>query len=134
MRIAIFGFTSWIAKDLIQSFAAQSRDELVLHARCPENVRQWLGSVGLSGKYSVVDFSVFSVAEQFDIILNFVGVGNPAPAALMGASIFDVTLKYDELALDCVREDPRCRYILGATRQIAKKPCSRKESLNWCPW
>jgi nucleoside-diphosphate-sugar epimerase len=111
MRIAIFGSTSWIAKDLIQSFAAKSRDELVLYARRPENVRQWLGSVGLSGKYSVVDFSVFSVTEQFDVILNFVGVGNPAQAALMGASIFDVTLKYDELALSYVRENPRCRYI-----------------------
>lgn len=111
MRIAIFGSTSWIAKDLIQSFADKSRDELVLYARRPENVRQWLGSVGLSGKYTVVDFSVFSVAEQFDVILNFVGVGNPAQAALMGASIFDVTLKYDELALDYVRENPRCRYI-----------------------
>jgi hypothetical protein len=78
MRIAIFGSTSWIAKDLIKSFAAESRDELVLYARRPENVRQWLGSVGLSSNYSVVDFSVFSVAEQFDVILNFVGVGNPA--------------------------------------------------------
>ena len=122
MRIAIFGSTSWIAKDLIQSFAAQSRDELVLYARRPENVRQWLGSVGLSGKYSVFDFSVFRVGEQLDVILNFVGVGNPAKAALMGASIFGVTLKYEELALDYVRENLRRRYILGATRQIAKNP------------
>lgn len=73
------------------------------------------------------------MGEHLDVILNFVGVGNPAQAALMGASIFDVTLKYDKLALDYVREDPRCRYILGATRQIAKNPCSRKQSLNWYP-
>jgi nucleoside-diphosphate-sugar epimerase len=111
MRIAIFGSTSWIAKDLIKSFATESRDELVLYARRPENVRHWLGSVGQSSNYSVVDFSVFSVAEQFDVILNFVGVGNPAQAAHMGASIFDVTQKYDELALNYVRENPRCRYI-----------------------
>ena len=29
----------------------------------------------------------------------------------MGASIFDVTLKYDEMALDYVRQHPDCRYI-----------------------
>ena len=29
----------------------------------------------------------------------------------MGASIFDVTLKYDQMALDYVRQHPDCRYI-----------------------
>jgi len=29
----------------------------------------------------------------------------------MGASIFDVTLKYDDMALDYVRQHPTCRYI-----------------------
>ncbi|MBC7404288.1 MAG: NAD(P)-dependent oxidoreductase [Cytophaga sp.] len=111
MRIAIFGSTSLIAKDLIQSFAAQCRDELVLYARHPETVKQWLTSIGLSTRYAVADFGVFSVAEQFDVIFNFVGVGNPAQAAAMGAVIFEVTLKYDEMALDYVRQHPNCRYI-----------------------
>ncbi len=90
IRIAIFGSTSWIAKYLIQSLAAESRDELVLYARRQENVRQWLGSVGLSSNYSVVDFSVFSMAELFGLIHYFVGVENPVQAALVGASTFDV--------------------------------------------
>jgi nucleoside-diphosphate-sugar epimerase len=59
----------------------------------------------------VADFAAFSTDEHFDAILNFVGVGDPAQAAAMGASIFDVTLKYDELALDYVRQHPECRYI-----------------------
>ena len=111
MRIAIFGSTSLIAKDLIRSFAAQSRDELVLYARRPEIVRQWLASVSLSSHYAVIDFGAFSLAEQFDVIFNFVGVGNPAQAAVIGASIFEVTLKYDEMALDYVRQHHDCRYI-----------------------
>lgn len=111
MRIAILGATSQIAKDLVQSFAAQSRHELVLYARRPDAVLQWLSSVGLEGRYVAEDFTVFSTDEHFDAILNFVGVGNPAQAAAMGATIFDVTLKYDELALDYVRHHPACRYI-----------------------
>lgn len=111
MRLAILGATSQIAKDLVQSFAANSSHELVLYARRPVVVSQWLASVGLVGRYTVADFAAFSADAHFDALLNFVGVGNPAQAAAMGASIFDVTLKYDEMALDYVRQHPQCRYI-----------------------
>ncbi|MBC7620511.1 MAG: NAD-dependent epimerase/dehydratase family protein [Candidatus Saccharibacteria bacterium] len=111
MRLAILGATSQIAKDLVLSFYAQSSHELVLYARRPEVVSQWLTSVGLAGRYAVADFVAFSTDEHFDAILNFVGVGNPAQAAAMGASIFDVTLKYDEMALGYLRQHPDCRYI-----------------------
>lgn len=111
MRIAILGATSQIAKDLVLSFSSQSSHELMLYARRPEVVSQWLASVGLSNRYAVADFDAFGADEQFDAILNFVGVGNPAQAAAMGASIFDITLKYDEMALDYVRQHPECRYL-----------------------
>ena len=111
MRIAILGATSQIAKDLVQSFAANSRHDLVLFARRPEAVTQWLANVGLVGRYAVANFAAFNADQHFDAILNFVGVGNPAQAAAMGASIFDVTLQYDELALSYVRQHPTCRYI-----------------------
>jgi nucleoside-diphosphate-sugar epimerase len=111
MRIAILGATSQIATDLILSYSMHSSHELVLFARRPEVVTQWQTSVGLSGRYAVADFTVFGADEHFDIIFNFVGVGDPAQAAAMGASIFDVTLKYDEMALNYVRQHPECRYI-----------------------
>jgi nucleoside-diphosphate-sugar epimerase len=111
MRIAILGATSQIAKDLILSFAANSQHELVLYARRPEAVTQWLAQANLAQRYVAADFAAFTTNEHFDAILNFVGVGNPAQAAAMGASIFDVTLKYDELALGYVRQHPTCRYI-----------------------
>ncbi|MDD5579598.1 MAG: NAD(P)-dependent oxidoreductase [Methylobacter sp.] len=111
MRLAIFGATSQLAKDLVQSFSAQSNHELALFARRPEIVAQWLASIGWSDRYVVADFTAFSMDEHFDGIINFVGVGNPAQSAAMGASIFDVTLDYDEMALDYVRKHPQCRYI-----------------------
>lgn len=118
MRIAILGATSLIAKDLVLSFCEQSSHELVLYARRPEVVSQWLTIVGLSERCTVDGFAALSADEHFDAILNFVGVGNPAQAVAMGASIFDVTLNYDEMALDYVRQHPNCRYIFmssGAT-------------------
>jgi nucleoside-diphosphate-sugar epimerase len=111
MKIAILGATSQIAKDLMVAFSKQDRHELVLFARRPEIVTQWLASVGLSGRYAVSDFAGFSTKAHFDAILNFVGVGDPAQAAAMGASIFDVTLKYDQMALSYLDRHPLCRYI-----------------------
>ena len=109
-RIAILGATSQIAKDLIVSFSNEKDKQLHLFARRPDDVTKWLNDVGLSERYLVDDFGAFGT-QEFDAILNFVGVGNPAQAAAMGASIFDVTLQYDELALNYVRQHPECRYI-----------------------
>lgn len=111
MRIAILGATSQIAKDLVLSFAANSQHELVLYARRPEVVVQWLAKANIAQHYAAADFAAFTTHEHFDAILNFVGVGNPAQAAAMGASIFDVTLRYDEMALAYVQQHPNCRYI-----------------------
>lgn len=111
MRIAILGATSQIAKDLVLAFSKQDRHELVLFARRPEIVTQWLTSVDLSERHAVSDFSAFSTGTHFDALLNFVGVGDPVQAAVMGASIFDVTLKYDQLALSYLEYHPLCRYI-----------------------
>ena len=111
MRIAILGATSQIAKDLVLAFSKQDRHELVLFARRPEIVMQWLTSVDLSERHAVSDFSAFSTGTHFDALLNFVGVGDPVQAAVMGASIFDVTLKYDQLALSYLEYHPLCRYI-----------------------
>lgn len=111
MRLAILGGTSQIAKDLILSLSRQGNYVLVLYARRPEVLTQWLACVGLGGRNTVFDFGAFNADEHFDAILNFVGVGDPAQAVAMGSSIFDVTLKYDDMALDYLRMHPDCRYL-----------------------
>lgn len=110
MRIAILGATSQIARDLIVSFSAGAEHQLHLFARRPDEVVKWLASAGLAGRYPVDEFPVFATRE-FDAIINFVGVGDPARALAMGSSIFDVTLRFDELALEYLREHPACRYL-----------------------
>jgi nucleoside-diphosphate-sugar epimerase len=111
MRIAILGATSQIAKDLVVSFTANTTHELVLFARRPLAVIEWLQTKGLAYTYRVAAFEDFNQTAHFDAVLNFVGVGNPAQAVAMGASIFEATLKYDELALNYLNYHPICRYI-----------------------
>lgn len=110
MKIAILGATSQIARDLIVSFSVNEDQYLHLFARRPDEVVNWLVSVDLSGCYPVDDFSEFS-KQEFDAVINFVGVGNPAQAVVMGNSIFDITLRFDEMVLDYLRIHPACRYL-----------------------
>ena len=110
MRIAILGATSQIARDLIVSISAAEDKQLYLFARRPDEVTKWLASVSLAGRYPADDFSGFG-KHEFDAIINFVGSGNPAQTAAMGASILDVTMQYDEIALGYVKQHPDCRYL-----------------------
>lgn len=110
MRIAILGATSQIARDLIVSFSGAADNHLYLFARRPDEVTNWLEKVGLSGRYLVANFSEFA-KQGFDAIINFVGVGNPVQAVAMGNSIFDVTLRFDEVVLDYLRTHSACRYL-----------------------
>lgn len=110
MKIAILGATSQIARDLIVSFSVADNKNLHLFARRPGAVTNWLASAGLSGRYPADDFSKFG-KHEFDAVINFVGVGNPAQVMAMGSSIFDVTLRFDEIVIAYLRNHPTCRYL-----------------------
>jgi len=128
MSIAILGATSQIARDLIVSFSAAKDKRLHLFARRPEEVSKWLASVGLYGRYPVDYFDKFE-NNEFDAVINFVGVGNPAQAVAMGNSIFEVTLRYDEMVLDYLKTHPACRYLFlssgAAYGSNFKEPANR---------
>jgi nucleoside-diphosphate-sugar epimerase len=111
MRIAVLGATSQIAKDMILALTANHENQLTLFARRTEAVEQWRSLVNLSREHSICDFSAFDDRRVFDAIINFIGSGNPAVTASMGASIFDVTHKFDQLAINYLHQHPNCRYI-----------------------
>ena len=104
------GANSQIARDLIISFAKYSDNHLHLFSRRSDDTTEWLASVGLPGCYPVDDFSKFGY-QTFDAIINFVGAGDPAKAVKMGSDIFDVTLKYDGMALNYIFKHTNCRYL-----------------------
>ena len=110
MRIAILGASSEIAKDLIFSYSKTTDIKLRLFARSCEKVSDWLLTVGLAGRYTVDSFTEFG-KEEYDAIINFVGVGNPVKAQALGNSIFDITQRFDELVLDYLQTHQACRYL-----------------------
>lgn len=108
-RIAILGASSQIAGDLILAFSsAKSAHELYLFARDPERVDAWQKENGIS--YPCRTYERFG-SQPHDLVINFVGVGDPARAKRMGADIFEVTQRFDDLALTSLRQHPSRRYI-----------------------
>ncbi len=128
MRIAILGATSQIAKDLIVSYSSLMDKHLYLFARRRDEVRKWLSAMNLAGRYQVEEYSEFA-RQEFDAVINFVGVGNPAQALAMGSSIFEVTLRFDEMVLDYLQAHPACRYLFLSSGAVYgsrfKEPANR---------
>lgn len=109
-RIALIGANSQICKDFIRLNAVTGSAELLLFVRNVEAMNDWLTEIGFPGRYPVFGYSQY--AEQpHDAVINFVGVGDPSRAALMGADILDVTLRFDELILAELKKNPERRYI-----------------------
>jgi len=142
MNIAILGATSQIAKDLIISFSEHTDYDCTLFSRSAIKVQSWLDLV--VGKYSSNDYTSFP-NSNYDVIINFVGVGDPFRAKEMGEGIFEITHQYDQLVLDYVKLHPSCKYIFlssGAVfgdvfdepvkeSSVATVPINHLNPINW---
>jgi nucleoside-diphosphate-sugar epimerase len=111
MKLAILGASSHIAKDLIASIAERSAYHCTLFVRTPGALDAELQEIAACEGFAVADYTSFDDSCQFDAIVNFVGVGDPARAVQMGQAIFTVTEQYDNLALAYLRSHPGCKYI-----------------------
>lgn len=109
MKVAILGATSQIAKDLIELLFNKTDYKCVLFSRKQAVVTEWLDSIDCN--YKSHDYSLFSSIDKYDVLINFVGVGDPAAAIKMGSDIFDVTYKYDMMAIDYLKSHINTKYI-----------------------
>jgi len=111
MRIAILGATSQIAQDLILSFSKNQDYIFSLFSRNVELLEKWINSENLSDKYQIQEYSEFGDNQKYDVIINFVGVGDPAKAQKMGSDIFKITEQYDDMSLDYLKKYNKTKYI-----------------------
>jgi nucleoside-diphosphate-sugar epimerase len=111
MRTAILGATSQIAGDLIELMCSDGSFELYLYARRPNAVVIPLAGNSYEKIKHIGDFDSFKINLEFDLLINFVGIGNPAIVAKMGSDIFELTWKFDQLSLNYIYAHPKCRYI-----------------------
>ena len=120
MKIAMLGATSQIAKDLIISFSEDRNEnhEVIMFSRSPDKVDKQFNRLGKKIKFLNLSYLDFNNSLSFDVIINFVGVGDPAQAKEMGVGIFEVTELYDNLAMNYLKFHPECKYIFMSSGAV----------------
>ena len=108
--LAIVGASSQIAKDLIRSFAAAGRSSLLLYVRNLDTTKAWVAEQNLEAVCTVHGYEAYGELSH-DVVINFVGVGDPRRAADMGASIFEITASFDDMVLTDLTRNPDRRYL-----------------------
>ena len=111
MKIAILGATSQIAQDLILSFSKNQHYDFSLFGRNVALLEKWINNENLSEEYQVQEYSEFGNHQRYDVIINFVGIGDPVKAQKMGSDIFKVTEQYDNMALEYLKQHNKTKYI-----------------------
>ena len=130
MRLAILGATSAIAKDLIKLLVDDTNHQLYLFSRNQAGVSRWLNLIPPYDRNRIKnqEYSQFLSGQDYEVVINFVGIGDPVKVANIGSSIFGITHKYDELCLAYLQINPACRYIFissgAAYGSIFNKPAT----------
>ena len=112
MKIAFLGASSQIAKGLLKEFFNEGIHNLYLFTRDIKSFDEWINDQMLENKYISLDpLENFNSSVQFDLIINFIGIGDPAKALGIGSKIFDITYDYDHQVLDYLNIHPKTKYI-----------------------
>lgn len=109
-KIAILGATGHIAKSLINELCHTDRYELCLFCRSSNSLNTFLGVIPYTNMISAKKFSELG-HEEYDIIINCMGIGDPGKLKNAGAQIFRLTEKFDNMILDYLEEHPESLYI-----------------------
>lgn len=110
MKIAILGATSHIAKGLIVHFTQKDRYELFLFARSRERAADFLRTISARNIAAVSTIDEFG-RGGYDVVINCVGIGQPAKLKADPGLIFSVTEFHDNLVIEYLARYPACLYI-----------------------
>src|SRR5260370_34297870 len=115
MRVAILGAGSYVARAILPGLLRSTDWEAVLDARAPEPLTRWVVGRGLpSEQISVLSTNEFG-SRAFDVIVNFVGAGDPRLVNEMGKDILAVPAEWDLRALQAVKQRPSTGYIFASS-------------------
>lgn len=108
--IALFGASSSIAKDFLSTFISND-DTLFLFCRSPISLKKYCDSINLKNKIVILTYKDFNISLQFDVIINFIGCGDPQKLKKIGTEIIQINEYYDNVILDYLRVNINTLYI-----------------------
>ncbi len=104
-RVAILGATGHVGKCLTSALLEGGGYDVIAVARDAARLEAFLGR--LPGGEAVSRCSLEDFARgQYDVVVNCLGVGNPATVAAMGESVFTLTEQLDAVAIDYLKGRP----------------------------
>ncbi|MEK3911521.1 NAD-dependent epimerase/dehydratase family protein [Paenibacillus sp. FSL H7-0331] len=103
-KVAILGATSHIAKNIIFEFSKTSNYELCLYARSVGTVRSFLDRIEQTTNFNIRVYPMNEFGNyNVDVIINCIGIGNPAELKEDKFRIFSITEYYDNLIIDYLK-------------------------------
>src|SRR5260370_26476247 len=106
MRVAILGAGSYVSRAILPGLLRSTDWEALLHTRAPEPLTRWAVGRGLPHeRISVLSSSEFG-SRAFDVVVNFVGAGDPRLVNEMGEAIVAVCPQMGPSRVEVLRPTP----------------------------
>jgi len=131
MKIAIFGASSAISKDLIINFTKYNPDfKLHLFARNKSILEEWLNSNNILKNIETInEYEAFVLNRKFDVVMNFVGIGDPTKLIKIGKDIISITNYYDDLVIKYLKKNIKTKYIFMSSGIVEHKEDNKSKRL-----
>ena len=131
MKIAIFGASSLISKDLIINFIKHNPDfKLHLFSRNKSILKEWLNSNNILKNIETInEYEAFVLNKKFDVVMNFVGIGDPTKLKKIGEDIISITNHYDDLVIKYLKKNIKTKYIFMSSGIVEHKEDNKSKRL-----
>lgn len=108
-KIAIFGATGHIGKNLSYYFSQDKKNDLIVFSRNKKKAQKIMKVVIPEGKYSILSYDEFE-NKNYKAIINCIGMGNPS-LILKNNNILEMTEFYDNKILEYIKKKKSTIYI-----------------------
>ena len=110
MKIAILGSTGHVGKNLTYYFGKEKNYELFLFTRDDKNNTNISVECELKNNFSIQNYNKF-VEAKYDVMINCVGLSDPAKIESSQGKILETTEKFDTMTLNYLEKFPDCKLI-----------------------
>lgn len=109
-KIAIFGANSQISKDFLKTIAHKNNQIFLLFSRDLSVTQNWIKEQNLTDTCEAYEYEDFKYIN-WDIMVNFIGIGDPKKLEMIAEKIIHITDTYDWMILDILLKFPDKKYI-----------------------
>jgi nucleoside-diphosphate-sugar epimerase len=112
LDIAVFGATSTIAKEYVQTALSNSNYNFSLFSRSIENINIWRETLGANkARLNARSYDDFSLFCDFDVIINFIGRGDPQRLKQEDSNFLIINDLFDNKILQYLTHHEHSKYI-----------------------